>query len=123
MATDGWMDGSMDGWIDGWMDQWMDNVSLPQDAIDASEKDDLPTDFAFLTKALPTDRRTNGRTHPLIESWLTTKNILFSDRIILLYGNSFCGREIMKNDEEQRPSRSEYSRFGSRKPLEKIIRI
>ena len=31
----------------------------------------------------PTDRRTNRRTHPLIESWLTTKNCIFRNYLIL----------------------------------------
>ena len=47
-----------------------------------AKNDDFPIDFLIFTKALPTDRRTDGptdgpidgRTHPLIESWLTTKN-------------------------------------------------
>ena len=51
------MDGPLHRQTNGWMDQWMDNVSLLYtDAIDASENDNLSTDFAFFTKALPTDR-------------------------------------------------------------------
>ena len=57
MDTDGWMDKWMEGWTNGW------TMFLSYtDAIEASETDDLPTDFAFFTKALPTDRRTNGPT-------------------------------------------------------------
>ena len=49
----------MDGLIDGQCFSYTD-------AIDASENDDFRTDFAIdlaiITKALPTDRRTNGPT-------------------------------------------------------------
>ena len=36
----------------------------------------LPADKVVMDQ--PTDRRTNGRTHPLIESWLTAKKALMS---------------------------------------------
>ena len=58
MVTDGWMDGSMDGWIDGGTNGWT-MLIFYTDAIDASDNDDLSTDFAFFTKALPTDQPTD----------------------------------------------------------------
>ena len=84
--TVGWMDGPMDRQTNRWMDQWTDRpiegwtngwangltlFLFCRDAIDASENDDGPTDFAFLTKTLPTDQPTDGptdeRTYPIIE--------------------------------------------------------
>ena len=34
--------------------------------ISKAKNDDFPIDFAIFTKALPTDRPTDGRTYPLI---------------------------------------------------------
>ena len=48
--------------------------------------------WQFLQKALRTDqwtnRRTNGQTHPLMESWLTTKNII---RNVITTQTHICG--------------------------------
>ena len=52
--------------IDGRTDQWIDGLMVGQclpfntDAIDASESDYFPTEFAIFTKALQTDQRTDG---------------------------------------------------------------
>ena len=51
--------------------QWMNGLMHRQtiscrDAIDATENDSFPTDYAIFTKA---NGPTNGRTYPLIEMW------------------------------------------------------
>ena len=57
------MDGLIDGWIyrptDGWINGWTIYFS-DTDAIDASENDDFLTELAIFTKALRTNRMTNG---------------------------------------------------------------
>ena len=56
------MDRPMDGWINERTSEWTMFFSYT-DAMDASENDDFPTDFAIFTKALgtngPTDQWTD----------------------------------------------------------------
>ena len=63
MVTDGRTDQLMDRLMDGWTNEWT-NKPFYTDAMDASENDDFPTDFAIFTKSLrtnrPTDQGTNG---------------------------------------------------------------
>ena len=65
MVTDRVTDRRMDQWncrpMDGWTNGWTMFLSHTA-VIDASENDDFPTDFAFFTKALPTDGLTDGWT-------------------------------------------------------------
>ena len=49
-----------DRWTNGWK-MFLSHT----DAIDASEKDDFPTDFSILNTV--TDQWTDGPTYPLIE--------------------------------------------------------
>ena len=51
---DQWMDRPMDGWINERTSEWTMFFSYT-DAMDASENDDFPTDFAIFTKALGTN--------------------------------------------------------------------
>ena len=64
--TDGQTNGQTDKWMDGPMDGPMDRQCFSliryTYAINTSENDDFPTDFAFFTKALPMDQQTNGPT-------------------------------------------------------------
>ena len=55
------MDRQTDGWTNRWTNGWT-MFLLNKDAIDASENDDFLADFAFLTKALPTDQPTDRPT-------------------------------------------------------------
>ena len=55
----------MDVQTNGWTDQQIDGQCFSfilTEAIDKSEIDDFPTDFAFFTKAIPTDQATDQRT-------------------------------------------------------------
>ena len=66
LRTDGRMDGRTDGRTDGQTDGWTNGWTMflsYTDAIDASDYDDLPTEFAFFTKALRTDGRMDQRTN------------------------------------------------------------
>ena len=73
--------GLIDQWTDQWMDQWTDIPTdgwtngwtmflFYTDAINASENDDFPKDFAILQSITdqwtngPTDQQTNGWTYP-----------------------------------------------------------
>ena len=53
------MDRPMDGWINERTSEWTMFFSYT-DAMDASENDDFPTDFAIFTQALGTSGPTDG---------------------------------------------------------------
>ena len=62
LQMDQWMDRPMDEWINERTSEWTMFFSYT-DAMDASENDDFPTDFAIFTEALgingPTDQWTD----------------------------------------------------------------
>jgi len=76
-----WLDGQMDGRTNAGMDLWIDNVWMDgwtmflshTNAIEASKNDDFPTNLTISTKALGTDRRTDG--------WIDGHTLLYRDAI------------------------------------------
>ena len=71
MVTDMWMDKQIDNIMDRQTDWWADRSINGWTCNTHAKNDEVPIDFAIFTKALPTDRwtdgPTNGRTYPLIE--------------------------------------------------------
>jgi len=53
------MDKQMDGMMEGQTDLWADRPRNGWTCKIHAKNDDFPVDFAILTKALPTDRRTD----------------------------------------------------------------